>query len=139
MEVQIERRVAAPPDAVFAIISDPSRREQWQSGTTDVGPVSPTPVAVGSRWSETQQGVGRVEIEVVGLEPGRLWAEAGEADAGRASVRVELAPDGDGTLLSVAVELKLRGAMRFAERALGPVVRKRTEADMDRLEELAAG
>ncbi len=139
MEVEIERRVAAPPDAVFAILSDPGRRVDWQSGTSDVGAPSPSPVAVGSRWSETQQGVGRVEVEVVGLEPGRLWAEAGQADAGSASIRVELAPDGDGTLLHVLVELKLRGAMRFAERALGPVVRSRTEADMARLEELASG
>lgn len=139
MRVALEHVVPASPEAVFAVLSDPTLRPRWQEGTSDVALVSPPPTALGSRWTETQRGVGRVTAEVTGFVPGERWAEAGEMDAGRAAVTVTLRPAEGGTRMEVTVEISLRGARRLAEMALGPIVRNRMEADLERLAALLVG
>ncbi len=133
MRVELEHLVTASPKAVFAVLSDPTRRPEWQSGTSGVALVSPPPIGLGSRWTEHQHGIGDVEVEVTGFAPGERWTEAGQTGAGTAEVGVTLLSDPAGTRLAVHVELRLRGARRLAEMALGPIVRSRMEADMGRL------
>lgn len=136
MRVELEHVVPAPPEAVFAVLADPTRRPEWQEGTSDVELVSPPPVAPGSRWTETQRGIGRVEAVVTALDPGARWGEAGQTDAGSASVTVLVHPADAGARLEVHLELRLRGARRLAEKALGPIVRSRMKADLERLSAL---
>lgn len=140
MRVELEHRVPAPPEAVFAVLCDPTRRPEWQEGTSEVALVSPPPIALGSRWTERQRGIGAVEAEVTGFAPGERWAETGETEAGTAEVTVTLHPDdGGGTRVGVVVEMRLRGARRLAEIALGPMVRNRMQADLERLCALLEG
>lgn len=134
MQVTIEHLVPHPADRVFAVVADPRRRPEWQENTSDVRMVSDGPVAVGTRWTEHQRGIGDVEGEVTGLEPGRVWAEAGEAHSGSARVTVTLTPDGDGaTHVHLDVELRLRGLKKAFEHALAPMVRHQMPKDLDRL------
>jgi uncharacterized protein YndB with AHSA1/START domain len=134
VRVTIEHVLPHPVDRVFAVIADPSRRAEWQENTSDVRLLTDGPVTVGTRWTEEQRGVGHVEAEVTALEPGRLWAEAGEAGSGSARVTVTFAPDGDGaTRIAMDVELTLRGLKKAFEPALGPMVRKQMPQDLDRL------
>ena len=137
MRVAVEHLVPHPVDRVFAVVSDPSRRPEWQENTRDSRLVTPGPVAVGTRWTEHQRGVGDVKAEVTGLEPGRVWAEAGEAHGGTARVTVTFTPQGDGaTRLHMDVELTLRGLKRALEHALAPMVRHQMPKDLDRLSAL---
>jgi uncharacterized protein YndB with AHSA1/START domain len=134
VRVTIEHVLPHPVDRVFAVVSDPSRRAEWQQNTSDVRLLTEGPVAVGTRWTEEQRGVGHVEAEVTALEPGRLWAEAGEAGSGSGRVTVTFAPDGDGaTRVVMDVELVLRGLRKALDRALGPMVRHQMPQDLDRL------
>lgn len=134
MRVSVEHVVPHPVDRVFALVSDPSRRAEWQENTSDVQVEGPLPVAVGTRWTEEQRGVGHVDAEVTALEPGRLYAERGDTSSGTGRVTVNFTPDGDGaTHVAMEVELNLKGLKRALEPAIAPMVRSQMPKDLDRL------
>ncbi len=138
MRIDIEHRVDVTPERVFAVVSDPARRGEWQDNTTDVRVLTPGPAGLGTRWTETQRGVGHAEVEVVGFEPPTRWSEAGTADGGGATVTIVLHPDGEtATHVAVTVDLKLRGARRLMGAAIAPIIRGQVPRDLDRLADLA--
>jgi uncharacterized protein YndB with AHSA1/START domain len=137
MKVDLEHVVPHPLARVFAVMSDPRNRPLWQENTRDVEMITSGPPGLGTRWREHTRGVGLVEGEVIGFEPGALWAEQGIADGGTGLVTVAFAPEGDAaTRLSIRVELSLRGTRRLLEPALGPMVHHQMPRDLHRLEEL---
>ena len=136
MRVTIEHVLAHPADRVFAVVTDPARRPEWQENTSDVRLEADGPVAVGTRWTEEQRGVGHVEAEVTALEPGRLYAERGDTSSGTGRVNVTFTAEGDGTRVVMEVELNLKGFKRALEPALAPMVRNQMPKDLDRLSAL---
>lgn len=138
MKVDHEHVLPFAADRIFAVICDPRRRPEWQENTSDVEMVSEGPVTVGTRWTETTRGIGRVEAEVTALEPGVLWRESGEAAGGTGTVTVRLAPEGVGTRVSVTVELHLKGLKRVLEKVVQPMVERQLPTDLRRLEALVA-
>ena len=60
MHVTVDHVVPHPVDRVFAVITDPARRADWQENTSDVQREGDGPVGVGTRWTEHQRGVGHV-------------------------------------------------------------------------------
>lgn len=134
MHVSVEHVVPHPVDRVFAVVSDPTRRAEWQENTSDVQVAGPLPAAVGTRWTEEQRGVGHVEAEVTALEPGRRYAERGESSSGTGRISVTFTPDGDGaTRVGMEVELTLKGLKKALEPAIAPMVRHQLPKDLDRL------
>jgi len=133
MRVTIEHLVPHPVERVFAVLTDPARRAEWQENTSDVRVEGPLPVAVGTRWTEEQRGVGHVEAEVTALEPGRSYAERGDSRSGTGVVTVSFTPDDGGTRLEMEVELTLKGLKKAIEPALAPMVRAQLPKDLDRL------
>jgi uncharacterized protein YndB with AHSA1/START domain len=134
VRVSVEHVIPHRVDRVFALVSDPSRRAEWQENTSDVQVEGPLPVAVGTRWTEEQRGVGHVDAEVTALEPGRLYAERGDTSSGTGRVTVTFTPDGDGaTRVAMEVELNLKGLKRALEPAIAPMVRSQMPKDLDRL------
>lgn len=104
-DLQVERRIAAPPDALYALISDVTRTGEWSPENTGGrwrgGATGPAPGARfrGSnrrgwrRWSTT--------CEVVAAEPGRRFAfdvTVGPVTAARWAYDLE--PDGDATVVT---------------------------------------
>ena len=137
MRLTIERVVGHTADSLFAVISEPLGRPLWRQGTSDVEMLTPGPTAVGTRWRETSRSVGRIQAEVVGLEPNALWQEAGLADAGEVRITIRLDPEGEGaTRVGVEVEIHLHGARRMFESALGPIVSGQMTNDLLQLEAL---
>ena len=136
MRVTIEHVLPHPVDRVFAVVTDPSRRPEWQENTSDVQLVEDGAVAVGTRWTEHQRGVGHVEAEVTALEPGRLYAERGDTSSGTGRVTVTFTPEGDATRVVMEVELNLRGLKKAFEPALAPMVRHQMPKDLDGLSAL---
>ena len=134
MRVTVEHVIPHPVDRVFAVVTDPARRADWQENTSDVRIEGPLPVAVGTRWTEEQRGIGHVEAEVTELEPGLRYAERGDSSSGSGRVAVTFAPDGDAaTRVVMDVELNLKGLKKAFEPALGPMVRSQMPKDLDRL------
>jgi uncharacterized protein YndB with AHSA1/START domain len=136
VRIEVDHLLPHPPERVFAIMVDPRNRPLWQENTSDVEVDGPTPTRVGTRWRETTRGVGRVELEVVALEPDALWGEYGSGDGGEATVTVRLSPEGAGTRVSVSVDLRLKGSRRLAGPVVGPLVQRQLPADLDRLSAL---
>ena len=133
MQVTIEHVIPHPADRVFAVVTDPRRRPEWQENTSDVRMTSDGPVAVGTHWTEEQRGVGHVEAEITALEPSSRYAERGDSSSGTGRVTVTFTPDGDATRLVMVVELNLRGLKKAFEPALGPIVKAQMPKDLDRL------
>lgn len=108
-DVSVERLVAAPPEAVFAILADPEQHSAIDgSGTLTGSPSGPGRLAVGSRFTMgmTQKGVPyRSTNEVVEFEEGtriawQTFAEvAGVKTVGGQIWRYELVPAAGGTMI----------------------------------------
>ena len=138
MRIEIEHRLDVARERIFAVVADPARRAEWQDSTSDVRVLTPGPAGLGTRWTETQRGVGHAEVEVVGFEPPARWSEEGTADGGGATVTIVLHPDGGtATRVAVTVDLKLRGARRLMGAAIAPIIRSQVPRDLDRLADLA--
>jgi len=139
VRVDLEHVVAHPVDRIFAVMSDPAKRPLWQENSREVELLTPGETRLGTRWRETIRGIGRLDAEVVGFEPNALWAEAGTSHGGTGRISVTFHPDGDTTRLAIHVEMKLRGAKRVMEPALGPMIRHQMPRDLERLEALLDG
>ena len=68
---------AAPRSAVFAYLSDPVNRPEWQASLKRVEVLDAGPPHVGQRWVDHVKVGPRFELQITGLEPDRLWAETG--------------------------------------------------------------
>jgi uncharacterized protein YndB with AHSA1/START domain len=136
VRIELEHMVPHPPERVFAVMADPRNRPLWQENTSDVEMLDPPPARLGTRWRESTRGVGRVELEIIALEPAALWGEHGRGDGGEATVTVALRPEGAGTRLAMAIDLRLTGARRLAGPVIGPLIQRQMPADLDRLSAL---
>ena len=123
--VEVERRIAASPEIVFSFFTDPVRYREWQGVDAELD------ARPGGRFRVTMTGTSRQTASGVYLEvdsPRRLvytwgWeenAELSEAQVavppGSSTVEVDLAPDGDGTILRLRHSgLPHEGACQFHE------------------------
>jgi uncharacterized protein YndB with AHSA1/START domain len=95
--VRFERRYDATPEELWSALTEPERLGRWLADVAELE------LRVGGRfhlrWSESD-GTQRTDGSVLALEPGRLlelnWTYPDEPDS---TVRFELRPDGDGTIL----------------------------------------
>ena len=104
-------RIEAPPERVFALLADPRRHEALDGSGTVRGRVrGPERLALGSRFGMAMR-IGlpyRVTNTVVEFEEGRRIAWCHFA---RNRWRYELAPDGDGTVVTESFDCRTgRGA-----------------------------
>lgn len=111
-EVRVQTPVAAPPEAVYAVVSDLPRSGEWSEECTGGRWVSGGPGRVGSvfrgvnvrpadvvGWAPVVRGEWTTESEVVEAAPGRRFAWAMRTKAGQAQPSVwawEVEPDGAG-------------------------------------------
>jgi hypothetical protein len=68
---------AAPRPAVFAYLSDPVNRPEWQASLKRVEVLDAGPPHVGQQWVDHVKVGPRFELQTTGLDPDRLWAETG--------------------------------------------------------------
>ena len=103
----VERRIAAPPDVVFAYFTEPDRYRRWQGTEAELDP------RPGGVFHVTMGGTSRTVARgaFVEVEPYRRlvftwgWEQADwlpdgmRLPPGSTTVEVTFVPDGDGTLL----------------------------------------
>ena len=99
-EIQLERRIAAPPEIVFSDFTDPARYQQWQGIGAELDP------RPGGIFRVKQNDAGFVSRgEFLELDPPNRvvfswgWEGIEGLLPGQSTVEVTLEPDGDGTLL----------------------------------------
>lgn len=98
-DLVVERRVAAPPEKVFAYFTDPQRWMAWQGTEAEIE------LAPGGIWRVNVTGDGFASGRVVEVvENERVvftwgWEQGPPLEPGSTTVVIELVPEADGTLI----------------------------------------
>ena len=98
-DVVVERRVAAPPEKVFAYFEDAEKWTEWQGTEAQIELVP------GGTWRVNVTGEGFASGRVVEIVPNERvvftwgWEQGPPLPPGSTTVAIELVPDGDGTLI----------------------------------------
>jgi uncharacterized protein YndB with AHSA1/START domain len=95
--IHVKRRSAHPPAAVWRALTDPELHARWWAAG-DVRPV------VGHRFELDMGQWGKQACEVLAVEPERLLRYSFAAGTLDTIITWRLAPDGDGTLLTLTQE-----------------------------------
>ena len=78
--------VAAPRAEVFDYLADPRNRPEWQATLDRVELLDDGEPRVGMRWVDHVRLGPPFELQIIGMEPGSLWAEMGRVGPFRAFV-----------------------------------------------------
>jgi len=120
-----KKRVAAPPDRVYDLISDPNRMSEWWPRVVRVEDVAGRAGAERTRWTSVLGADSgrmlRLDYRCTGAtRPERyeweheLEGTPYEAHLARQSFEARLEPDGDGSIVSLTTVNTLRGSARIA-------------------------
>ncbi|MGH2462214.1 MAG: SRPBCC family protein [Candidatus Limnocylindria bacterium] len=132
--------LAAPPDAVWPWIADPTRFAEWRrgAGVTSGGPVDDGPIGVGSRFRldvTTQGRSGSLECTVTAYDPNRRFAFASKDSSGfSGSADTRLEPEGAGSRLDFAFELQLPGGWRLMQPVISRALNQAADTDFATLQ-----
>jgi len=145
--VSVERTIAAPPEAIFALLADPSRhRDIDGSGTVRAATEGSRQVELGERFGmDMRAGLSyRMVNEVVELEPGRriAWQARTTYDALKKVIggriwRYELEPVAGGTRVRETWDIS-QEALPLLVAPLRGLTRISIIRSLDRLEQLVA-
>ncbi|HUF83886.1 MAG TPA: SRPBCC family protein [Acidimicrobiia bacterium] len=121
----VTRTVAAPPQSVFALVTDVDRLPEWNAGMTRVVE-RPDPLTPGSEWVVELRAMGqtwRSRSRVEELDPaGRVFRyRSGTDDANPSYAVWEWQVDGDGAAATVTVSWELHPATFWRKVVLAPV------------------
>jgi carbon monoxide dehydrogenase subunit G len=108
VRLQHELTIARTPAEVFAFLANPVNLPAWQGSVQRV--TVPEHVAAGTRFTEERARMGRVfrsTLDVVELEPDRLFTIRVVEGVVPARIRHELSAEPGGTRLSVVAEADL--------------------------------
>jgi uncharacterized protein YndB with AHSA1/START domain len=139
VSVEIETRIARPPEDVFEALTDVERYPEWliASGIVRVERLDPGPLAVGSRLRISQTVAGRstvLEGSVTVLVPGAAFGLRGQdKDGVTIEIDAALAPDDSATRLRWSLRLKLPLRFRMFESMVAPQARRAAALDLEAL------
>jgi uncharacterized protein YndB with AHSA1/START domain len=115
--------IKAPPEAVFAYVSDLTRHPEWSGAPLSIKALSPGPVAAGKQY-ESQGDVATQkdrpnQVRVTEIQPPSRFAfVASDPDFGEVPHTFTFTPQAGGTLVDRTVTVSLSPARAFLFRAL---------------------
>ena len=112
MRFEITLQSSAPPEAIFALLSEPRLRPQWQRSLDTIEDLSAGPTGRGTSWSEQPKGGPRFRMRVCAYRAPRRWAESLRSRFARGIVALRLDPQATGTHCTLSVRVRLRGVAR---------------------------
>ncbi len=142
---RIERTaiVNAPPEEVFAYVSDLANLPEWMSGVVVAERTSGDAMGVGASVRVVRELMGqRVEapLTVTVFEPPSRMAIGGNVSGVSATADLELAPSGEGaTDLRFAMEIRGSGLTSFMEPMIAGAARGDVDASLARIQARFAG
>ncbi len=137
-EVTLSRRVSAPPEAVWEVLTDLDQAVRRLSQLTDLRVITAGPYALGTRWRETRRMMGASETQemvVVDNDPlRRTVLEAVDSSTTyRTSFLLESLDGSAATLLTLSFGAEVADPtrlQRLALRVVGPLGLKLTEKSL---------
>lgn len=137
-QVELSRRIQAPPAAVWEVITDLDRAQERLSQVTHLHVITDGPYALGTRWRETRRMMGASDTqELVVVDNDPLRSTTTEAvDGGtryRTTLQLESLDESAGTLLTVRFSAEVTDPtrlQRLALRVVGPLGLKLTEKSL---------
>jgi uncharacterized protein YndB with AHSA1/START domain len=137
-EVTIERK----PEEVFAFLSDLERVSEWQQGVIRSQVLTPGPVRVGTRFTETAKvGPWRLDAtcEVTAYEPARRMAFTASSKPIEYGGEFTLEPLGSGTRLSVDAAVRLKGFWRLMQPVMAGEMKSETRKELETIKRVLEG
>ena len=138
--VERSARIEAPPDEVFAYLSDLEKLSEWQAGVVSARRTSEGPMGVGATALVTREVVGnRVEapLTITEHDPPRRLAIGSEVSGVKAHATLDFEPseDGEATDLTFAMEIRGSGFTGFIEGMIASAAGGDIDASLERLKE----
>lgn len=138
-----ERVIATTPERIFAVLSDADSYGDWVVGSDTIRDADPGWPAVGTRFHH-RVGWGPLKIddhtEVVDADPPHcLQLRAKARPLGTASVTLRLAPERDGTRVTMIEDAGDKLTMLVFNPLTHLIVRGRNAESLRRLDRLATG
>jgi carbon monoxide dehydrogenase subunit G len=122
--------ISRPPEAVFAFLARPENHPRFVPGLTDFSLVSEK-MELDAQLIGIRRDFGvrqRLSYRVTEFEPPSTFALTGRAGPLLGVATYHLAPLGpDQTEMTFEIEGQIRGPFRFADRLLGPLLRRSAE------------
>ncbi|HSK17178.1 MAG TPA: SRPBCC family protein [Gaiellaceae bacterium] len=140
MRIARNVEIAAPPEAVFAVVSDLSTHTEWRPAVKEFRTADGEPAAVGSEIVEVVRFAGRdvnMRYRVTELEAPRVLTAEGIAGPLPAVIRFELEPTGIGTVTTFVFDTerpRLGGVLPFP--FFGPLMGRYMVDELRRLKTL---
>jgi Polyketide cyclase / dehydrase and lipid transport len=104
--------VAAPPEALYDTIADPTRNPEWQSLLLEMGPIAGRVGSIGSGFVGIYRVLGRkleARFVVTAAERPSLYQVRGTTTGGWARWTTLVSRDGDGSRVVATLEYELPG------------------------------
>ena len=143
MKVERSIEIAAPPDAVYDVVMDPARLEEWVTVHKELLHAPNGVLEEGDELAQKLKVAGqgfKVKWTVAKAERPRDVEWEGRGPMGtKARVSYDLEPREDGTCFNYVNEYELPGgaAGRVAGRAVASAAKREMKRSLDRLKEMA--
>lgn len=140
VDVRTEATIAASPDVVASVASDPDRVRDWYTAISRVEWLTPPPLAAGTRLAFEARFLGRplgYVYEVVELDlPRRMVMRTADGPVPMETAYTwEHGADG-GTRMTIRNRGEPRGFGRLAGLVMAPAIRRANRRDLARLRDL---
>jgi carbon monoxide dehydrogenase subunit G len=122
MSIVVEKQVNAPPEKVFALMSDFPNGAKTVPAITRVEMLTSGPVGVGTKFKETRKMFGKEAtetMEVTKFDPPRSFSLGAESCGQIYNSTISVMPDGAGSKLSLSFEAK---PVSFVAKIIGPLM-----------------
>jgi uncharacterized membrane protein len=137
--VSASATLPAPPDAVFAFLSELGNLPRWQSGIVSAELLTPAPVRSGSRAHVVRELLGQrvaVDLTLTEYRPGRRLALESAASGIGVRATLDLRPAGEGTDVTFTMQIRARHLlMAPAEGMVAGAAERDIAASLARLRE----
>jgi carbon monoxide dehydrogenase subunit G len=109
----------APPERVFDYIADIRNESEWSKDITSVKLIGDEPIGQGTEFDTVYRGFGAMHLVISEYQRAAHLAIDGDGPRIAMHFEMDLAPEGDGTSVTLLVDMKLRGAFK----ALAPMLK----------------